>query len=100
MAQLLFQGWANRSHFCADHTYVACPDAGDEFFDCWGEPSRTGPDPDAHLLAGEGNYPVANCYRCSLEYEGKIYPDTACIGIYALNGVCHRRQTASCLPRE
>lgn len=37
---------------------------------------------------------MANCYRCSLEFEGKIYPDTACIGIYALNGVCH--QSANC----
>jgi hypothetical protein len=98
MAQLL-QGWANHISFCADHTYVACPDAGDEFFDCWGEPSRTGPDR-MLICSGEGNYPVANCYRCSLEYEGKIYPDTACIGIYALNGVCHQSVTASCLPRE
>jgi hypothetical protein len=92
MAQLL-QGWANHISFCADHTYVACPDAGDEFFDCWGEPSRTGPDR-VLICSGEGNYPVANCYRCSLNYEGKIYPDTACIGIYALNGVCH--QSANC----
>jgi hypothetical protein len=92
VAQLL-QGWANHISFCADHTYVACPDAGDEFFDCWGEPSRTGPDR-VLICEGEGNYPVANCYRCSLDYEGKIYPDTACIGIYALNGVCH--QSANC----
>lgn len=33
MAQLL-QGWASHIAFCADHTYVACPDAEDEFFDC------------------------------------------------------------------
>ena len=92
MPQLL-QGWAKHISFCADHTYVACPDAADEFFDCWGEPSGTGPDR-VLICSGEGNYPVANCYRCSLEYEGKIYPDTACIGIYAVNGVCH--QSANC----
>ena len=76
-----------RPHLCG------VSDAGDEFFDCWGEPSRTGPDR-VLICSGEGNYPVANCYRCSLEYEGKIYPDTACIGIYAVNGVCH--QSANC----
>jgi hypothetical protein len=98
MAQLL-QGWANHISFCADHTYVACPDAGDEFFDCWGEPSRTGPDR-MLICSGEGNYPVANCYRCSWSTRAKYIRTLRASGYMRLTVSAISQRTASCLPRE
>ncbi len=88
MAQL--QGWAVHISWCADHTYVECPDLG-KYFQCWGLQQVPG---QVLVTTGDGNYPVANCYRCPVDLFGTIYPDTACIGAYGVNGVCH--QSANC----
>jgi hypothetical protein len=86
----LLEGWAQQAIegvTWADHTYVKCPDNG-QFFDCWAN-NHTGPD-QRRIVSGNGSYGTANCYRCSI---GPI-PDTACIGIYAVDGLCH--QSTNC----
>lgn len=70
----------------ADHTWVYSP-ANNQFFECWG--GRDGPNK-RHIVTGDGSYNWANCCRCPIF----SFPDTAGIGIYAIDGVCH--QSANC----
>lgn len=88
---LQLQGWAVHISWCADHTYVACPDLK-QYFECWGK-HYTPPD-QVYICSGQGNYAVANCYRRPVNIAGTWYADTAGIGMYAVNGVCH--QSANC----
>lgn len=82
------EGWTANVQFgdwstdWADHTWVRSP-ANGQFFDCWG--GHSGPN-QRRVTYGNGNYTRANCYRCH------IWPfrDTAGIGIYAVDGVCHQ----------
>jgi hypothetical protein len=86
------EGWTANVQFgndwstdWADHTWVRSPQNG-QFFDCWG--GHSGPNA-RQVVYGDGSYNWANCYRCH------IWPfrDTAGIGIYGVDGVCH--QTAN-----
>ena len=70
------------------HTFVLVKtNDGEKKFNCWGGDSGG----KVHF-SGKGKYEVANCYRGAISYEGGKH-DTAYIGIYAINGVCH--QTAN-----
>jgi hypothetical protein len=83
---MILEGWAAKINDAADHTYVHSPSNG-QYFDCWG--SHTGPD--LRLICrGDGSYNWANCYRCPIW----ALRDTACIGVYAVDGVCH--QSTNC----
>ena len=86
------EGWAIPTVVTAyaDHTFVYCPD-NEKYFGCWAGGSIGGKDA-VQICAGthENAYAVANCYRDSLPW----CPDTAGIGIYGINGVCH--QSANC----
>ena len=69
-----------------DHTFVYCPD-NQQIFGCWnsGDIAR----PDAAMVASASYpaaYDTANCYRC----PAFGCPDTADVGVYGLNGVCHQ----------
>jgi hypothetical protein len=91
------EGWCAPTDFSpeyADHTFVYCPDNG-KYFGCWANGRKDLPDA-AHLCTGtyKNAYAVANCYRHSVDVGGHHYPDTAGIGIYGVNGVCH--QSANC----
>ncbi|MDD5473145.1 MAG: hypothetical protein PHU34_03245 [Candidatus Methanoperedens sp.] len=79
------EAWATKISDVADHTYVYCPQNG-QYFNCWG--GHDGPD-QRMICAGEGIYEVANCYR----KPAFGHDDTAGIGAYGVNGVCH--QTAN-----
>lgn len=83
---MILEGWATKINDVADHTHVYCPGNG-RYFDCWG--GHSGPEP-RRICRGDGSYNWANCYRCPVF----SFPDTACIGIYAVDGVCH--QSANC----
>jgi len=72
----------------AEHTYVKCPD-NNEYFDCWGNHESPTQGSGVHRFSCEGIYEVANCYRHNIF----TVRDTAGIGIYGINGVCH--QTAN-----
>jgi hypothetical protein len=78
-----------------DHTYVGHgPGSGttppSDYFACWGQHFYETQYPTAPVVSGNIIYNRANCYRDSV----LGYPDTAGIGIYGLNGVCH--QSANC----
>lgn len=86
------QGWVipTSATKYADHTFVYCPDNG-KYFGCW-DHGRID-EQDAEMICSgsyENAYAVANCYRDSIG----DYPDTAGIGVYLVNGVCH--QSANC----
>lgn len=85
MSRMTFEGRATKINFLADHTYMHPASGGN--FKCWG--GDDGPD-NRLIVTGQGIYDVANCYRCPI---GSL-PDTACIGVYAVNGVCH--QSCNC----
>jgi hypothetical protein len=76
----------------AAHTFVGDSDPSGNppsvYFACWGSPYVQSPD--AAVVSGNINYNLANCYRDPLFG----FPDTAGIGIYGVNGVCH--QSANC----
>ncbi len=80
------QGWAQAPQLL--HTYVYCPDTN-AFFQCWGTPPNYSNTGNLLVCSGNGSYMRANCYRDPVFG----YPDTAGIGIYGINGVCH--QTAN-----
>jgi hypothetical protein len=84
MARL--EGWVFKINDWADHTFVLSPDNG-QSFGCWA--GSSGPEM-RQITAGNGNYFLADCYRCPVG----PFPDTACIGVYAVHGVCH--QSANC----
>ena len=60
------------------------------YFACWGTSYVQSPWWLPPVCTGNINYDLANCYRDS--WPGS--PDTAGIGIYGVNGVCH--QAANC----
>lgn len=86
------EGWASPTTLTkyADHTFVYCPD-NNEIFGCWDGGDIKAPDA-VKICAGtyDNAYAVANCYRDSHPPR----PDTAGVGVYGLNGVCH--QSANC----
>jgi len=86
------EGWAIPTTVTkyADHTFVYCPD-NESYFGCWAGGSIGAADA-VKICTGtyENAYAVANCYRDSLP---KL-PDTAGVGVYGINGVCH--QSANC----
>jgi hypothetical protein len=78
-----------------DHTYVAQgPGAGTnpppDYFGCWAQGFNETQYPTAPVVTGNINYNCANCYRDTVF----SYHDTAGIGVYGVNGVCH--QSANC----
>lgn len=78
-----------------DHTYVAQGTRGSpppDYFACWGQSYVQSPY--RPVVTGNINYGAANCYRDSIYLPGTEYPDTAAIGIYGVNGVCH--QSCNC----
>jgi hypothetical protein len=84
------EGWAVHLSAVADHTYVGNgngPTTPSEYYACWGLNYTPG---NVLICTGNGNTAVANCYRDPV----LGYPDTAGIGIYGINGVCH--QSANC----
>jgi hypothetical protein len=89
---MILEGWSANVNFggastdWADHTWVYAP-ANNRYFECWG--GHDGPNK-RRIVSGDGSYNRANCYRCPIW----PFPDTACIGIYAIDGVCH--QSANC----
>lgn len=87
-----FEGWAEPTSFTdeADHTFVICRDNGEKF-GCWNGGNPKGPS-SVHISTGShpNAYEIANRYRVP---DGDC-PDTAGIGWYLWNGVCH--QSANC----
>src|SRR5712692_6696510 len=88
MALTTVEAWAVPILFGADHTFVAQGDTQTDYFACWGQ--HFDPSPKQPICTGNINYNLANCYRDPLFG----CPDTAGIGIYGVNGVCH--QSANC----
>lgn len=92
MSKQTFQGWctpvdiSSTTEKYADHTFVYCP-TNNKDFKCWGTADRDNKDA-AQLCEGHGDqaYCKANDYRCSIG----SFKDTAGVGIYAVNGVCHQ----------
>ncbi|MDD2835935.1 MAG: hypothetical protein PHY05_07270 [Methanothrix sp.] len=76
-------GMAYKLGDLADHTFVYCRDNG-QYFDCFG--GHESLDDRRDICSGVGLYKVANCYR--LPMFG--LPDTAGVGPYAVDGVCHQ----------
>lgn len=64
----------------ADHTFVVCEQ---ERFRCWGG-SDTGHREACKVTSGSGKKALCK----STKYRGPM--DSACLGIYAVNGVCHQ----------
>lgn len=89
------EGWAQRAwdQFaqCADHTYVWCPD-NNTYFDCWAD-SHTGRD-QRWIVAGWTDNRILECYRLPTWLPFKWYADTAGIGTYGVDGLCH--QSTNC----
>lgn len=90
---MILEGWTANIRFdngwttdWADHTWVYAP-SNRQYFDCWG--SHDGPGK-RRVVSGNGSYNRAHCYRCHIP---PTFRDTAGIGIYAIDGVCH--QTAN-----
>jgi hypothetical protein len=89
---MILEGWSANVHLkgastdWADHTWVYSPE-NDRYFDCWGD--HSGPNKQ-RIVVGNGSYPRADCYRCPVW----PFPDTAGIGIFAIDGVCH--QSTNC----
>jgi len=88
-----FEGWCTPVSFgngdigkYADHTFVYCTNK-DSSFKCWGSANRNDPYA-AKVCSGEDNkaYCRANKYRLSIGN----FEDTAGVGVYAINGVCHQ----------
>ncbi len=88
MALATVETWAVPILFGADHTFVANGNTQSDYFACWGQHFDSSPK--QSICTGNINYGLANCYRDPLFG----YPDTAGIGIYGINGVCH--QSANC----
>lgn len=72
----------------AEHTYIKCPDRG-TYFDCWGNHQSPTEGAGIRRFSCQGIYEVADCCRRDIL---KV-KDTAGIGVYGINGVCH--QTAN-----
>lgn len=88
MSKTTLEGWCKPISLTdhADHTFVYCPE-NKKYFRCWG--SANIHNKDAERVCSKKyakSYCIANNYR---EDIGK-YKDTAGLGIYAVNGVCHQ----------
>jgi hypothetical protein len=90
MAKKSLQGWATKISGVADHAYVRCTLKKEEhkYFVCWG--THNGPDK-REICKSKATYAVPDCYRGAPILGHK---DTAEIGLYVVNGVCH--QSANC----
>lgn len=84
--KITFEIHARKINDVADHTYVHPVGYGNDFL-CWG--TNQGPD-DRVIATGNCVYEIADCYRDPAFGQ----PDTAGIGIYGVDGVCH--QSANC----
>ena len=87
-----FEAWCSPTDLTdyADHTFVYCADNG-KYFGCWAGGSIHAANSVKISSASYGGaYGVANCYRNPLTANGRTFPDTAGIGIYGVNGVCHQ----------
>lgn len=74
-----------------EHTYLGQgPGTGTSpppyYFACWGLKFERTHYPTSPVVTGNIRYNCANCYRAS----ALGIPDTAAIGIYGVNGVCHQ----------
>lgn len=87
MSSQKLEGRAVKIDGAADHTFVYCPNTK-KYLVCWG--GHVGPDLRT-ICTGTGRYAVADCYRGPPILDHR---DTALIGVYAVNGVCH--QSANC----
>ncbi len=79
-----------------DHTFVYCPE-NKKYFGCWNGGHIEDKDAIAINVSCYGRsmeeaYPVANCYR------GR--KDSAKIGIYGINGVCHQSTNCFLVPTK
>jgi hypothetical protein len=87
----LFELWSydiNGLGDYAEHTYIKCPEKN-AYFNCWGDHQSTTQGPGTYRFSCQGLYNVADCYRKDI----LSIKDTAGIGVYGINGVCH--QTAN-----
>lgn len=85
MSRNTFEAWATPVDApvlssVADHTFVI---SGDTHFGCWGSSDTTNPQA-AKVATGSGNKALCKATK----YRGPM--DSACLGIYAVNGVCHQ----------
>lgn len=86
------EGWAAQvtcggvSTDWVEHSWVYAPE-NQRSFACWG--GHDGPHK-RRIVGGEGSYAWADCYRCPVW----PFPDTAGIGIFAVDGICH--QSTNC----
>lgn len=92
MSIVTLEAWAVHLDWFADHTFVANanPSGGTpppEYFACWGLNYTQA---QVQICSGNVIYDRANCYRD----PAFGFPDTAGIGVYGVNGVCH--QSANC----
>ena len=78
--------WRGVSTDWVDHSWVCSP-GNHRSFECWG--GHDGPKK-RRIVGGEGSYARADCYRCPVW----PFPDTAGIGIFAVDGICH--QSTNC----
>lgn len=88
MSKNTLQGWCTPTDLTdyADHTFVYCPEKK-KYFGCWAGGNIN--DKDTTKVCSKkysGAYCRANNYRVNI---GKL-KDTAGVGIYGVNGVCHQ----------
>jgi hypothetical protein len=86
-----FELWSYDAHGLgnlAEHTYIKCPERN-SYFDCWGNHNSPTQGPGILRFSCMALYNVADCYRKPAFKQN----DTAGIGVYGINGVCH--QTAN-----
>lgn len=94
MGKDTFEGWCTPASIgdlelgkYADHTFVYCTNK-DASFKCWGSADRSAKDA-AKVCSHSASkaYCRASKYRISVPHVGD---DTAGVGVYAVNGVCHQ----------
>lgn len=93
MQDYTLEAWCNPTDLLpgvADHTFVWCPDTK-KLFGCWAG-GNISDSKSAKVLTGrwKNAESVANCYRTPMWYAGAERPDTAAVGAYLINGVCHQ----------
>lgn len=85
MSRNMFEAWATPVDApvlssIADHTFVV---SGNTHFGCWGSSVTTSPNA-VKVAQGSGDKALCKANK----YRG--ISDSACLGIYAVNGVCHQ----------
>lgn len=94
MSKDTFEGWCTPASISdmelgkyADHTFVYCSNKN-ESFKCWGSADREARDA-ARVCSRSSSkaYCKASKYR---KVPHTPWEDTACVGIYGINGVCHQ----------